>query len=182
MKAQGIQQYLLEVLQHNDVAVGIYKKAGFTVSRELDYFVNEANEITPKPMELAPRYSIREIELSDIQDAWSFYDFQPSWQNSIHALKREPSHFILSGAFAEDQLVGFGVIEPDTGDIPHLAVQKEHRRMGIASAILKTLLQQNRHSAVRIINTESAYEPMAALLKNHGLVRKGRQYEMILSL
>ena len=43
LKEAGVSQYLLEVLQHNTKAVSLYKKLGFKVSREFNYFFQKNN-------------------------------------------------------------------------------------------------------------------------------------------
>ena len=45
LKAAGIRQYLLEVLQHNTGAVSVYRKLGFEVTREFNYFVQENSAV-----------------------------------------------------------------------------------------------------------------------------------------
>jgi len=49
LKKANVSQYLLEVLQHNTKAVSVYKKIGFEVSREFNYFIckNEKLQIHP---------------------------------------------------------------------------------------------------------------------------------------
>lgn len=180
LRQEGIKQYVLEVLQHNDAAVGIYKKAGFTVARELDYFVANMSEVANRA--LPQQFSIEEIDLRQLESASDFHDFQPSWQNTYDAVMREPSYFKFIGAYSGRELVGFGLIEPDTGDIPQIAVRKEHRRQGVGSAILQRLLQHNKHSTVKVINTDSTYEPISAFLKHNGIHPRGKQFEMVLPL
>ena len=40
----------------------------------------------------------------------------------------------MFGAFDGAELVGYGINEPNTGDIPQLAVAPKHRRRGIENA------------------------------------------------
>lgn len=83
LKEAGIQQYLLEVLQVNDAAISIYKKAGFTISRSLNYFIQDISELNIKPPNPATSITIREIDLQYKTAMQQMWDFIPSWQNSF---------------------------------------------------------------------------------------------------
>ncbi len=39
LRERNIEQYLLEVLQHNTKAISVYKNIGFEVTREFNYFI-----------------------------------------------------------------------------------------------------------------------------------------------
>ncbi len=45
LRAAGVERYLLEVLQHNTAAVGLYRRLGFEVSREFNYFRAAAKDV-----------------------------------------------------------------------------------------------------------------------------------------
>lgn len=71
LKEAGVTQYLLEVLQHNDKAVNLYKGVGFEVTREFDYFTTgiENLKINPKPV---PGLEIRKIEVPKLKEIEPF--------------------------------------------------------------------------------------------------------------
>ena len=46
LKEAGVSQYLLEVLQHNTSAVSVYRKLGFAVSREFNYFTQPGSSVS----------------------------------------------------------------------------------------------------------------------------------------
>jgi ribosomal protein S18 acetylase RimI-like enzyme len=175
----GITQYLLEVLQHNDKAISVYKKLGFEVSREFNYFVNEAKMLTVIKKELSRDYTIRQITVDDLGELTMFWDFAPSWQNCFTSIFRSQTDFIVLGAYRENHLVGYGIFEPSAGDITQLAVHKQHRRKGIGTAILGEMLSRNKHSNVKAINTEIGCENVTQFLVANGLPLKGKQYEMV---
>jgi ribosomal protein S18 acetylase RimI-like enzyme len=179
LKNAGIIKYVLEVLQYNSAAISIYTKAGFRISKELSYFIADQRDTSLKNH---VNCELREIELATVYTAAVFHDFQPSWQNSFDAISRELSHFRFVGAYDGNELIGYGIIEPATGDIPQLAVQQEYRRQGVGSAILRSLLRLNQHTSVKIINAEAAYEPMSAFFQSNGIPLTGKQFEMVLDL
>lgn len=181
LKKEGITQYLLEVLQHNAKAISIYSGIGFKITREFNYFVQDNAAIKHHSKPLATKYSIRQTDINREQMA-AMCDFAPAWQNSSDALQRNPDDFIIIGIFAHNTLAGYGIIEPETGDISQLAVDKQHRGMGIASVILKELLTCNKHSSIKIINAETGHTGFTDFLTKHGISISGMQYEMIKNL
>ncbi|MDP2235632.1 MAG: GNAT family N-acetyltransferase [Bacteroidales bacterium] len=175
----GITQYLLEVLQHNDKAISVYKKLGFEVSREFNYFVNDAEMLAIIKKDLGKDYTIKQITVDDLGEVTMFWDFAPSWQNSFASIFRSQTDFIVLGAYREKDLVGYGIFEPTTGDITQLAVHKLHRRKGIGTALLKEMVKRNKHSNIKAINTEIGCENITRFFLANGLPLKGKQYEMI---
>lgn len=180
--SNGVVQYLLEVLQHNESAVSIYTKQGFAVSREFNYFVRDVADINLNGKELPNGYSIREIFLIEIGIPNHYWDFEPSWQNSFESINRNPTDFIVIGAFHGNALIGYGIIEPSSGDITQIGVDKLHRRRGVGSAILKELVKRNIHDHIKVINTEIGCDSITAFLANNHIEVKGKQFEMIKKL
>ncbi|MCD6012806.1 MAG: family N-acetyltransferase [Flavipsychrobacter sp.] len=181
LKQAGVTQYLLEVLQDNTKAISVYTNIGFTIARSFNYFVQDVANLK-LPAVIPASYQLRTINTPDINEVSAFWDFMPSWQNSHDAIMRKSENFVIVGAYDGNKLVGYGIIEPTSGDIPQLAVNKGYRRQGIGSAILKELLQHNQSSAIKVINTDAAYEPMTAFLQSNGIPQSGAQFEMIKQL
>jgi len=179
IKQQGIQQYLLEVLQHNTTAVNIYANAGFKVHRSLNYFVRAMSELQLSDKVISPQFDIRDIGTDIKNELIGMWDFIPSWQNNFESIARIPLDFIIKGVFDGGKLAGYGIIEPGSGDITQLAVSEPYRRKGIGSGLLKELLRHNRHPNVKVINTDTAYTEMTAFLQYNGMDLSGQQYEMI---
>ena len=182
LKKAGVTQYLLEVLQHNTSAVSVYKKLGFTVSREFNYFTQLGSSVNV-PLKKQPlAYSIGELSLERRSEFVSFCDFVPSWQNGFEAILRRKEDFKIFGAFKGTEVVGYCIFEPTSGDVTQIAVDRKHRRQGIASALLSEALKYNRHDSVKVINTEISCESITAFLNSCGIPLKGMQFEMIKKL
>ena len=64
LKEAGISQYLLEVLQHNLKAVSVYKKQGFLVSREFNYFVEKMENVKIQSKTIIHKIHIKRINLA----------------------------------------------------------------------------------------------------------------------
>lgn len=180
LKQEGITQYLLEVLQHNTKAISVYRNIGFGVSRELYYFFQDMQALPPTPPH--GHYRIQEISLDLKADMAAMCDALPAWQNSFDSIARSPGSFLILGAFHRSVLTGYGMIEPATGDIPQLAVAPPYRRQGLGTAIFKALLSHNRHSSVRVINTDGSHQGTTAFVTQMGIPQRGAQLEMVFDI
>jgi len=182
LKEAGVGQYLLEVLQHNEKAVSIYRKQGFMVSREFNYFVQEMSGIGIKGKKIADDFEYTKVPLSSINANSSFQDFFPSWQNSYEAILRTPNDYIVIAAHQAKELVGFCIFESLSGDITQLAVDKAFRRRGIATELLQQALEHNQHDSVKLINTEVSCEAITSFMASVEIPVCGQQFEMIKKL
>ena len=182
LKKENIEQYLLEVLQHNTKAVSVYKKLGFEVSREFNYFVQVNENIHVGKGEVNIPCIIKQIQLNDIKLVNGFWDFYPSWQNSFDSINRVPEDFRLLGAYLQERLIGYCIFAPKSGDVTQIAVDKQHRRKGIASILLKEALKHNLYNSVKVINTDVTCNSITRFLNFHNIALKGKQFEMIKKL
>ena len=185
LRRAGVSQYLLEVLQHNTGAYSVYKKLGFEVSREFNYFVQEASQVRIPERALPAGYEIREISAgryAGVDDFGNFGDFAPSWQNSNEAIARRADDFRVFVAMHHWKPAGYCIFEPVSGDVTQIAVAEAHRRKGIASALLTEALKANRHTNIKIVNTEPGCTNITDFLASCGITPKGKQFEMIMRL
>jgi len=182
LKDAGVQQYLLEVLQHNTKAVSLYRKLGFEVSREFNYFSEEVEKLNLQVKNPAAAAQIKLLSQMEIESLSAFHDFNPSWQNSFSAIARNPGDFKMLGASLDGKLVGYCVFEPVSGDITLLAVDREHRRQGLATGLLIHALEFNQNDAVKCINTDTECDSISPFLQSMGIPMKGKQFEMIKQL
>ncbi|MBE0651639.1 MAG: GNAT family N-acetyltransferase [Bacteroidales bacterium] len=179
LKKAEINQYLLEVLQHNTKAVSVYKKLGFEVTREFHYSTQTKEEIKSQRERKNSQHFIQQIELNLCKSKTNFWDFYPSWQNSFDAIERKPEDFKIFGAYADQALIGYCVIEPNSGDITQIAVDPQHRRKGAASQLLEEALKHNTYNSVKIINTDVNCDSITGFIKSFNITIRGKQFEMI---
>lgn len=180
LKEAGIQQYLLEVLQHNTKAVSVYRNIGFEVIREFNYFVENKEEVSiclQMPNSVSP-YIIKEINIADYSVS-DFWDFRPSWQNSFEAINRVPEVFVTLGIYAEDSLMGYCIFEPQSGDITQIAVDKGCRSKGVGTVLFEEAIRLINSSQIKILNTELSCDAITRFLAAKKIVAKGKQFEMI---
>ncbi|WP_026207694.1 GNAT family N-acetyltransferase [Butyricimonas synergistica] len=182
LREAGIKEYLLEVLQHNTGAVSVYRKLGFEVTREFYYFRPENGQINREMKAIDSPYSLQPIDINEYEVIPGFWDFKPSWQNSFDAINRVPEDFVCLGVFMESKLVGYGVFEPMSGDVTQIAVDKEYRRKGIGSLLFQKMLECNKYSSIKIVNTDVSCDSITAFLKSRNIEPTGKQFEMIKKL
>lgn len=175
----NINHYLLEVLQHNTKAVSIYSKIGFKVARELNYFVWKNEEIKNEIINYNTRYQIEIFDVNQYDSISAFWDFYPSWQNSFESIQRARECFINLGVFSDKKLIGYCIFEPDSGDITQIAVDKAHRRKGIASLLLQEVSKLNKNTKTKLINTDISCSSIVDFLKAKNIKITGKQFEMI---
>lgn len=179
LKALGVKEYLLEVLQHNTGALSVYQKLGFEVIREFYYFKLKNAQISKTIRTPDFPYTLKPIKIDEYDSISNFWDFKPSWQNSIEAIERSLEDFICLGVFSEGNLIGYGVFEPTSGDVTQIAVDKRFRRRGVGSLLFQKMLESNRHSSIKIINTDVECHSITAFLQSKNIEPAGKQFEMI---
>lgn len=183
LKAKGVERFYLEVIQSNKAAVRAYKKAGFSIVRELDCY--------KIPFEAIPQISMADgtirfqlIEKDEIFPVSNFFDWEPSFENSVSSIQRIPDGVLILGAYHHDKLVGCLVYYPLLGWILNMAIHKEYRRQKIGSTLLVNLKDQigKHESSAEIINVDHADKGMLAFLETLGAEFCVNQFEMKLNL
>lgn len=180
IKEKKVDQYLLEVIQSNTSAIELYKKQGFEIIRNFTCFQLDKNKYNP--MTTYKVKHIDRINSTDWKQLMDFWDFTPSWQNSIDSINNVSDTFIYSIIRFDDTIVGYGIIDKKTGDIPQIAVNKNYRRKGIARSIVTDLLKNTESSRVAVLNVDDEYKSTKEFLLHLGFEYVIGQYEMILKL
>jgi len=179
LKEANINQYLLEVLQHNTKAVSVYKNLGFETMREFNYFIQKNEEVNNEVKTSEIPYSIQQINVEKFDSIPSFWDFYPSWQNSFESIKRMSGDFVSLGVFDDEKLIGYCVFESISGDVTQIAVDKQHRRKGIGTLLLREVVKLNKNDNIKIINTDVSCNSITDFLKAKNIDTTGKQFEMI---
>ena len=182
LKAADINHYLLEVLQHNRTAVSVYQKIGFEVTREFNYFVWQNEALKNEHEQISSGYEICFFDPFQYELLSSFWDFNPSWQNSFQSISRSKCDFVNLGICAGGNLLGYCIFEPVSGDIAQIAVDKGYRRKGIGSLLLREACKHNKHQRVKMINVETSCNSITGFLSSKNIGITGKQFEMILKL
>ena len=182
LKKAGITHYLLEVLQHNNKAVSVYKKLGFKVTREFNYFVRKMDEITVGTKSLPIGCELQIIDLSMQKAMAKMWDFSPAWQNSFDSINRLSHNFKMIGVYNNLTLVGYGIFDPEAGDITQIAVDTNYRRKGIASVLLQKMAEMNSHNSIKLVNADVTCTSIVDFLNSKSIPVSGKQFEMVKEL
>ncbi|MBS4538443.1 GNAT family N-acetyltransferase [Clostridium sp. D2Q-11] len=180
LKEKKVERYLLEVLQHNTSAIQLYQKQGFDIIRNLACF--QLQKDTYSLMTTYKVEHVNKIDATNWEGLMEFWDFTPSWQNSIDSINAASDIFIYSIIRFDDTIVGYGIIDKKTGDIPQIAVNKNYRRKGIARSIIADLLKNTEAHKISVINVDNESKSTKDFLLKLGFENSVDQYEMISKL
>lgn len=180
LKEAGISQYLLEVLQNNQKAIGVYRRMNFEVTREFDCFRQTIEQIDNRKVNTD--CIIEQVDTNSIKQAQHYCDFNPSWQNSMESIERGISELTYLGAFLNGKMVGYCVFDVHTGDLSQMAVQSEYRRKGIASRLLQETLVRLETDFIKVLNISSDNPTMPTFLQSKDIPLVSKQFEMVLPL
>lgn len=173
----GVEQMLLEVLEKNRAAIGLYEKLGFRKTRDLLFFEQKGERLeTGENAEI----EIREIERPDWPRLKSFWDGNTSWQYSSESIERKLLPKLILGAFLKDRIRGYGVVYPKTGAVVQLAVDKKHRRKKIASTLLAELGRRSeKGNKMNFSNVDRRLAAVTGFIEDAGFRQTFAQIEMI---
>lgn len=180
-KERGFEQYLLEVITTNKNAISMYEKLGFINTRKLSLLElnTKANLVTDALMDV----DLRDIDVPDWNLLQTFWDGDPSWQNSISAIERSRSQKRFIGAFFQDDCLGYIVYSANTGRIAQIAVDPNYRGLGIGSLLLKRLICECTSDAKpQVVNIDRSLHETMTFFENRGYTTKLSQFEMIRSI
>ena len=103
-------------------------------------------------------------------DAWSESLYQAALDN--------PSVAILLAQGENGTLLGYAVLSTvlDEGNLDNIAVAPEHRRRGVADALLSALTGFGRkHLSLLMLEVRASNAPAIALYQKHGFAAVGRR-------
>jgi len=178
LKSKEIHQYLLEVIKTNTNALELYKKQGFEIVREFECFRLDKNLFEANSDCNIYQQQVTSLNWDLFPKIW---DFNPSWQNSIDsiAVKKDKLHCI--NVKINDEVVGYGIIDKTTGDIPQIAVHNDYRRRGIANSIITELINNTDSNKISVLNVNKN-STLAKFLHYLNFEHFIDQYEMMLTL
>ena len=176
LPALGIRRYVLEVIRDNIPAFRTYVKAGFEVTRSLEcpggVFADSGK---PVPEGLTVEDTGREG--LDGKAAAARRDWEPSWQNSDDSVRRAVEPLVVLETRRDGRSVGH-LIASSNGTIWQLAVDRDLRRRGVGTALLRALTAR-RGPSIRYVNVQADDGATLGLLQSCGIGPGVGQYEMI---
>lgn len=174
LKAQAIQNWVLEVLTDNTMAINIYKSIGFIQSRAFNCYRYKGTMI--RQTKTNTRVTLTKQQSITIPQG----ECIPSWQNEEKAIMAGgvPTWDIT----VKQKNIGTLCFDPKTGSIAQIYIQGEERRKGYAKETIIEAAKLCNAEQLRFINVDDSYQPLHNLLNNVGFECFATQLEMTNSL
>ncbi|MDH7445965.1 GNAT family N-acetyltransferase [Aquimarina sp. 2201CG14-23] len=176
LQKKGIDKIILEVITQNIQAIKSYEKIGFKTTRELACFKGNFKSIKSNKF-----IDIRGLKTYPWERMESFWDINTTWQNSKNVMNNLKTDNDSYGAYVENELVGYVILNPKTNRIQQIAVHKDFRKKGIASKLI-TELAKKYGNAFSIINVDKKAENMTSFFNSIGFENYLEQLEMELKI
>ena len=177
LKEKQVEQYLLEVIKSNQPAVQLYQKQGFEVQRDFSCFQLRKDRFIP-----CQAWKVEKVNRIDFEQVKGFWDWEPSWQNSIASVEAVSETFSYFVVKSDDAIMGYGIIDEKTGDIPQLAINRDNRGRGIARSIMTAMVKSTEMEKISMVNVENRSERLKNFLIQCGFEYHVDQFEMLLKL
>ena len=187
LKGAGVQQYVLEVMTDNEPAFAVYKGMGFEVSRTFNCYKCSDLKVLIHALETGSDTKLRDVciqrtSVESVSKLDAFIDFNPSWQNSFESLIRADEDVSCLTAMHQGKVIGYCVFDPVSGDLSCLAVEREFRRQGIGSMLLKEMVHCVETDFVKCLNIDASCSEITSFLEKRSFELLCKQYEMILKI
>ncbi len=126
-----ISKLLLEVITENKPAILSYQKTGFETKRKLSCFKGGLKLFDI----LKSDYEIRSLENYDWEKLQSFWDWKPTWPNSIMVVENLKQSNTSFGIFRENVLSGYIIYNSKTKRMQQFGIDKNHRKKYLAKQL-----------------------------------------------
>lgn len=169
----GIKSHSLEVLLRNSVALNVYKKIGFRISRKLTCYkgiIKIDNAIYG--------HTIESVECLPLVDENEFMDSQPTFQNSLLTINRKQDNLVFNVIKCGNEVMAWMIYDQEQWRIKSFAVKKEHRKKGYGSSLFSMLKSKAQNQVVSVINIDFTDAHTKSFLEKIGLKPYITQYEM----
>ncbi|MDR6785035.1 GNAT superfamily N-acetyltransferase [Pedobacter africanus] len=173
LEKEGITKCVLEVLEKNIPAIKTYKAIGYTLKRELVCLKGKLRG-SSIASEVPGIKALKKINWTEVS---TFWDWQPSWQNSVKAMQNLGEYNKIAGIYDGRKLVAYISYNPDSNRIAQFAVHQSYRRRGYGRALFKYVAGQN-NAELSVINVDIGSGPTITFLGSIGLFPYIYQYEM----
>ena len=167
----NIDKVLLEVITTNESAIKTYQNIGFKTTRQLNCFKGSIDATN------TTHFEVRELAVYDWSKLQSFWDFKPSWQNSVTAVEKLKQSNISIGLYENGQLAGYVIYNPVLNRIQQLAVDKNQRRKGIGRQLVE-YISTNYGKNISMINVDHVSKETFEFLTATGMEMYIKQHEM----
>lgn len=179
LKENHVDKMVLEVLIENIPAIKTYQRQGFNIVRELNFFKGKLNDIHNPNID--DSYKVVELKEMHWDLFQQFWDYPPTWQNSIFTMRNLQKQNVCFGVKKNDTILGYLIYNPTSTRIHQMAVDKNFRNRGVGSHLLNAIYTREKDD-ISCINIDSRSQAFEHFLEKRGLKKMGSQYEMELRL
>jgi ribosomal protein S18 acetylase RimI-like enzyme len=179
LKDNKVNKMVLEVLTENLPAIKTYQKQGFKIIRELNCFKGKLNGLTHNKLDKV--FQILELKELNWNGLQTFWDYQPTWQNSISTMNNLRKQNLCIGVKKDNMILGYIIYNPKLKRINQMAVDKAFRNIGLGSYLLEYIFKIEKED-ISFINIDSRMRNLKNFLEKKGLNNYTNQYEMELKL
>lgn len=170
LKEKGYSHHQLEVLGTNTKAAKSYEKVGFSKAKSISSFKGTISDYK------AEGITLKKVKTIDWDVAKTFFDIEPTWQNSTETVLRMKDMLEIIAAYRDDNFVGFVAFDPVGGRIKQFGVKKDERKKGIGKTLLSYV--NNAVGEVSFTNYDQSDTDSVTFFKALGLNEYFESYEM----
>ncbi len=175
LRQAGAQLMLLEVLENNKGAYGIYERLGFSTTRLLHAYKGDIT-IAAKG-----DYTIETLEGYNAEELATLRDWEPAWQQMDQRIINRGASVTTICTRQEGKIAAYAQYDSAACRVHQFAVAKEYRRKGLGTALFRHIADACP-GPVLIVNIDAGSENTNAFLQAIGLEKHISQYEMIMEL
>ncbi len=169
---KGFSRLSLEVAIANKRAYTIYRHMGFCEDRELISYKGKLN------FKSLGEHCVKEKRTLDFRFLRSFWDIQPTWQNDLPCLLRIIERLTIYYVENEGGIIGYCIVNVETGRIYQIAVKQTHRKTGVASSLCAALSMGQVQKEFSLINVDKNNTAIHQFLLKVGFTPFITQYDM----
>lgn len=173
----GVVKVRLEVIKGNDPAIRTYESIGFEVVRTLNCYKGVVALVTGNEVDDL----IVEAEEYNWTLFKSFWDWEPSWQNSIPTIEKTVGLKLLLSQDASKNTNGYLIFNANNNRLMQLAVAKSKRGEYRATQLLRHVVE-HFSPMVSVMNQDAGALETSQFLLGQGLDNFIDQFEMELKL
>lgn len=175
LRSKKVAHVQLEVITTNTRAYNLYAQMGFNIKRELNCYKGKIQSVGQS------RHDIRIIPALDWELIKTWWNSEPSWQNSTSSMNRIQEHIMMVGAFENNQLTGYLILNPTSKRIHQFGVDKNFRHRGIGRALFQ-FISSDSDTDFSLINIDDTDQQTNDFLRRLGFAGTIQQFEMSLEL
>lgn len=171
----NIRNHYLEVITQNQKALKIYESIGYQITKKVSCFKGFVHE--PQQPFL---YKIFEFEFGSESLFETFWNHQPTYQNTFSSINRNKNAHTFLGIFSENGLLGYLIYQKSNGRIKQFGIDKDFHQQGLGHHLFYEVQKANPTQEISLINIDSNDTETIAFLHKIGLSITVEQFEMML--